>query len=191
MAVGTFREDQLTMRDNQIYILLTQLLTVQAPPRGIVAEYAQRYQPTQQGRNTDRTVMFFKVLDKAIGSAQVSTVPNGATMQRTETQSMEATIQFSVTQPPAMADGDLTHNDVLKAIRATLQSQDAQKFLVANGASVLRVGDMRNPFMVNDRGQFEPNPSFDLILKHNDVFVDGVPFIETFNFQYFPVPAIA
>lgn len=180
------------MLDNQLYILLRQLLTVQAPPRGIDATYAQRYQPTQQGRDTDRTVLFFKVADKAVGSAQVETqYISGDTTQRTETQSMESTIQFSVIQPPAMADDDLTHDDVLKAIRATLQSQDAQRFLVANGASVLRVSNMRNPFMVNDRGQFEPNPSFDLIVKHNDVFVDGVQVIDSFTFKILAVPSIA
>lgn len=180
------------MLDNQLYILMRQLLTTQAATRGLVdVEYPQRYQPTQQGRNTDRTVYMHCVAYKAIGSASVTQVANGATMRRTETQSMETTLQFSVTQPPVMEANQLTHGDVLKIIRATVQSQDSQAFLVANGASVLRVGDIRNMFVINDQNRDEPNPTFDLVIKHNDVFVDGVPFINTFSFEVHAVPNLA
>lgn len=181
------------MLDNQMYILLRQLLTVQAPLRGVGdVIYPQRYQPTQQGRNTERTVMMHKINDVAIGSAKVEQkFVAGQVIRRTETQSMEATFQFTVTQPPTMEVDELTHDDVLKMIRATLQSQDAQAFLIANGASVLRVREVRNPFFINDRGQFEPNPSFDLVLKHNDIYVDGVPFVNTFTFEVLAVPNLA
>lgn len=178
------------MLDNQLYQLMRQLLTVQAPPRGIVGGiYVQRYQPTQQGRNTDRTILMHKILDKRVGSAKVEQkYIAGVLVDRIETQSMESTFQFTVTQPPAMADADLTHDDVLKITAATMQGQDAQQFLIANGASILRISDIRNTFYINDRGQFEPNPSFDAVIKHNDVFVNGVPYFDTFTFDVFAVP---
>lgn len=181
------------MLDNQLYILVRQLLTVQAPTRGLVdVQYPQRYQPTQQGRNTERTVYLHKVSDTRIGSAQVEQrFIGGATVQRVETQSMETILQFSVTQPAAMDDDELTHDDVLKIVAATLQSQDSQSFLVANAASILRVRDIRNTFVQNDRHQFEPSPTFDAVFKHNDVFIDGVPYINTFTFEVHAVPSIA
>ncbi|MFD2405456.1 hypothetical protein ACFSVK_06295 [Azorhizophilus paspali] len=46
------------------------------------------------------------------------------------------------------------------------------------GAGVQRVGDVRNPIIQNDRGQFEGNPSFDLIVTTRQTRVDRRPAVE-------------
>lgn len=180
------------MLDNQLYTLLRQRLVDVAPLRGITtAQYLLRYQPLQQGRQNERTVYMSKVTDKRYGSRQVEQEWIGGVLRRTERQAMETTIQFNVTQPVAMLDTDLTHGDVLKTIAACLQSPDTQSFMVTNGASVLRVTDIRNAYWNNDRDQNEENPSFDIVIKHNDVFVDSVPYVTAFKFNVHAVPNLA
>lgn len=181
------------MLDKQLCILVQNYLATAAPLRGLVnGDYMMRFQPLQQGRPDDRTVYMHKISDRRYGARTVSQrYIAGNIVTRRETQSMETTFQFSVTQPAALQDNELTHGDVLKIIAATLQSDDALRFLIANGASVLRVADIRTIYVTNDRNQHEEQPTFDLVLKHDDVFVDGQPFFNTFNFQALPVPNIA
>lgn len=179
------------MRDNELFILVRQWLATAAPLRGIVgAEYILSFQPTQQGRPSQRAVRMFVVANKRYGYRKTVTVNGDGTglMPRTETQAMETTLQFAVTQPLDLDDAALTHGDVLKTIAACLQSDDAVQFFIANGASVLRVGDVRGGYVINDRGQHEENPSFDIVIKHNDVFIDGVPQVHTFEFEILSVP---
>lgn len=181
------------MRDNELFILTRQWLNTAAPLRDIAALYPLRFQPTQQGRATERAVMMHIVNYKRIGQRKVVAV-NGdglGLMPRTETQSMETTLQFSVTQPLDLDDDALTHGDVLNTIAGVLQSDDAIKFFIANGASLLRVGEVRGGYARNDRDQEEQNPTFDLTVKHNTVFVDGVPQITVFDFQVQAVPNLA
>ena len=179
------------MRDNELFILVRQWLATAAPLRSIVgAEYILSFQPMQQGRASQRAIRMFVVSNKRYGYRKTVAV-NGDSlglMPRTETQAMETTLQFAVTQPVDLDDGALTHGDVLKIVAACLQSDDAVQFFIANGASLLRVADVRGGYVINDRGQHEENPTFDITIKHNDVFIDGVPQVHTFEFQIIPLP---
>lgn len=180
------------MLDGQLYAMLTQYLVTAAPLRGVTnSQYLLRPQPQQQGRPNGRCVWMSKILDRRVGQRKVDVKWDGLEEVRTETQSMETTLQFSVTQPPMMDAGELSHGDVLKVIAAALQSDPAIQFFKSVGASVLRITDIRTIFPKNDRDQFEESPTFDVTFKHNDVFVDDVPIINTFEFRTFPVPNIA
>lgn len=180
------------MLDNQLYQMLRQCLIDQAPLRGITdSAYVLRYQPTQQGRASDRSVYMFKIADKRYGYRKATYVQTVDGLQQGEEQAIESTIQFSVTQPQAIQDNELTHADVLKTIAACVQSPTFIAALLPFEASVLRVQDIRNTPFNNDRDQWEENPSFDLVVKHSDKYVSDQRIISAFEFRVIPVPDLA
>jgi hypothetical protein len=177
------------MRDMELFSLVFGLLAQEAPKRGLVGmEYTQRYQPTQEGINDGPTLYAFKVGAKRYGYRGVKQIPDidaPTGMKRIETQAMETTLQFSVVQPIATGMGDLTHSDRLNAVASVMQSPDFQKLLIANGASILRITEVRTPQVINDYSQWEENPSFDAVFKHDDVWIDGVQEAKTFEFRLY------
>lgn len=179
------------MRDNEINILLRGALLRMAPVRGLPGvEFKQAFQSTQQGRPNDTTVTWYNIGHRRYGSPAIGEQwsNNAGKMVRTETQVMESTYQFSVTMniDPANILA-LTHGDVLKSVAAMLQSPSFIVPSLVNGLQVLRIMDIRNVPVENDRGQFEPNMSFDVTFTHNDKFVDDVPVVATFDFSIYPV----
>lgn len=173
------------MRDMELYVLLRTLLIAQAPLRNLVdVQYPNRYQPTQQGVPTARSIFLFKIgPDKRYGWRSVTHKTVNDVIQRVERQSMETTIQFSASQPPTIDPAELTTSDVLNVAAGVMQSPDFVSALIINNASILRVTDIRNSHFKNDKDLWEENPSFDAVIKHEDVWIDGVPQIHTFEFN--------
>lgn len=177
------------MRDMQLYALLFGLLAQEAPKRGLVGlEFTQRYQPTQEGITDGPTIYAYKVGDKRYAYRGVKQIPNVDSptgMTRIETQAMETTLQFSVVQPLALNMGDRTHSDTLNMIAGVMQSPDFQTLLIQNKTSILRITDVRMAQVINDKGQWEENPTFDAVIKHEDVWIDGVEQVTTFEFHLY------
>lgn len=182
------------MRDKVLFAMLIAELQALRVPRGLPdALYATLYQPTQQGRPEGVTIWMHKSGDKRYGSRTTNQVPGpGPTgMLRREVQTMESTIRFSVTQPPAIEDSDLTHADVLKAIASAAQCPDFIDALRAYNASVLRVTEIANTPYINDTGQWEEGPMFSLVVRHLDIFIAGQPQIDAFEARVLSVPNLA
>ena len=78
-----------------------------------------------------------------------------------------------------------THSDTLNAIAGVMQSPDFQTLLIQNGASILRIADIRMGQVINDKDQWEENPTFDAVIKHDDVWIDGVQEAKTFEFHLY------
>lgn len=182
------------MRENSIYAFLRQWLATETVRRGLpgpvpeALNFMQRYQPLQQGRPSPRTVYWHNINNQRIGSALVTNTPTDVGISRREVQSMALTLQFTCTQQVDLAADALTQGDVLNIVAASLQGQNAVAWFVERGLSVERVTQIRNVYFNNDRDQNEPNPSFDLVIKHNDIFVDGVPEISGYELDILRVP---
>lgn len=178
------------MRDKQLYALLFGLLAQEAPKRGLAGlEYTQRYQPTQEGIANGPTIYAYKVgPDRRYGYRGVKQIPKiepAEGLTRIETQAMESTFQFSVVQPLNNDMNARTHSDTLNILAGVMQGPDFQTLLIANGASILRITDVRMAQVINDKGQWEENPSFDAVIKHDDVWIDGVEEAKTFEFRLY------
>lgn len=178
------------MLDKQLYALVFGLLAQECPKRGLDRLlFSQRYQPTQEGIDDPTTIYMTKVgPDRRYGWRGVRNVPKVAPevgMTRIERQDKETTLQFSVTQPLDISLTGRTHSDTLNIVAAVVQSPDYLKALIANKASVLRVTDIRMAQVINDKGQWEENPSFDAVFKHEDVFIDGIQQVTTFEFNLY------
>lgn len=167
------------MTDNDLIRLFRPMLITGMARYGVAdIEVMQNYQPTQQGRATGRGLYFHSVHDHRHGSAMESNEWNAALgrMDRTVTQAMETTFQIDI----IVNETDvLTAADVGKIAAAVMQNSEFREGLAAEKVAILRIGDVRNTPVVNDRDQFEFNPSFDAIITHNDIFQTVAPVIET------------
>lgn len=185
------------MRENTIYTALRQWLSTEVVRRGVpgpvpdALNFMTRYQPLQQGRPNPRTVYWHLIANQRIGSAQVTTTGSGLNIVRREEQSMAMTLQFTCTQPVDLAADALTQGDVLNIVAASLQGQSAVAWFMERGLSFERITQIRNVYVNNDRDQNEPNPSFDVVIKHTDVFVDDVPEVTDYELRILSVPNFA
>lgn len=180
------------MTDKELFVLLRGLLLQEGPKRGLAGfEFASRYQPTQQGIPKAKAIyMFVTTPKRRYGFRSVThtpRVPPETGVSRREVQNMETTFQFSVTQPLDISVDGPTHGDTLNLVASVIQSPDFVSEIIKNGASVLRITQVRMANVINDYDQWEENPTFDLTLKHQDVFVDNVPEVVRFQFKLYPL----
>jgi len=139
-------------------------------------------QSTLQGRPNGPAVLFQKIGDKRYGWAKRTDVPDpddATLMIHTETQFYESTLQIEALGPPATSDGaalpSSTASDLVNLAAGILQGDKAIAALRVLGLAVLRVTQVRNPFMKNDRDQYEAVPSFDLVVTHEQVMLSSTP----------------
>lgn len=174
------------MTDKQIAALFISLLlpamTANASTTGV--KLARNFQPKQAGAASDAYVYFVKIGDKRYGHPERLDVYNSqtSTFDHTELQVYESTYQFSawVPQDPTNTN-QLTESDILNTVSGIIQSDAMLDAFRAAGVGILRVTDIRNPYIVDDRDQFEAVPSFDLVLTHKRTIVATTPAVVTYE----------
>jgi hypothetical protein len=132
----------------------------------------QKNQPTQQGIPTSPTIFFEHLFDVSRGWQKMDydenqLDPSGNSLVGTETQLYEFHYQVSawVIQDP----NDLTiptASDVLNKVRMYLQSRNQMRIWRQNNVGVLRIQEVRNPYIQDDRQRFEATPSFDIVFTN-------------------------
>ena len=175
------------MNDKQINMLFMAhvLPAMQATPDIATVKLARNFQQRQQGAASAAYVYFVKIGDHRHGSPKRSDVYNEVTglFDHTETQTYETTYQFSawVPQDPSNVT-QLTESDTLNIVSGIIQSDAILAAFSAAGVGVLRVTDVRNPYIVDDRDRFEAIPTFDIVLTHQrKTAVSAVPKVSTYE----------
>ena len=174
------------MNDKQMAALfMAQLLpAIQAAPGLSGVKLARNFQPRQQGANSSPYAYFYKVGDHRHGSPQRKDVfdAQANAFTHTEIQQYESTYQFSawVPQDPKDVTG-LTESDILNAVSSIMQSDAIISAFNAAGVGILRVTDVRNPYIMDDHDRFEAVPSFDVILTHKRTSVSTIPAVATYE----------
>ena len=136
---------------------------------------------TTQGRPSGPTVLFQKIGDRRYGWTKREDVPDEdapTLMIHRETQFYESTYQFEAvgqSPQPGVTLPTATASDLVNLAAAVAQSDAFMATLRLAGLAVLRVTDVRNPFMQNDRDQFEAVPSFDLVVTHEQIMLSTTP----------------
>jgi hypothetical protein len=148
-------------------------------------------QPTTEGRNTDA--------EKAIYISSLGESPEGW-QQRTYTETLEEAAltqsQTFATTLQIMAACQETDTptfpqatDICRAASMALQSRqfvDAlQAVNKANG--VRRITAIRRPYIVNDQGQFELMPSFDVTITHTVENTTTAPVVTSTQADFYRV----
>ena len=174
------------MNDKQLAALfMAQLLPAMQATSGLAGvKLARNFQSRQQGANSSPTVYFFKVGDHRHGSPAKKDAydAQAGTFTHSEIQQYETTYQFSawVPQDPKDVTG-LTESDILNTVSSIMQSDAIISAFNAAGVGILRVTDVRNPYIVDDHDQFEAVPSFDVILTHKRTSVSTIPAVATYE----------
>lgn len=171
------------MRDNEIIIAVRAAVLARLAARGVVVEdVKQAQQPTQQGAPAAACIFMQKVSDVRYGSPQRAEIWNQETDQfdHVESAQLESVWQFSALAPQDPADdAELTTADYLKATAFALQSDVVLSALRSAGLGVLRIRDIRTGYTVDDAGQFQANPTFDVTFTHRDTTIDALPVVNT------------
>lgn len=157
------------MLDSQLIIILggeirSALNTGQYGQVSIV----QKGQPTQEGVPTEPTIFFEKLFDLNIGWPMAGWLKDGNEYTETVEQLKETQMQISALrwQDPSAVDV-VTASDMVDQVNLFFTLPSTISRLRSLGVSILRVKDVRNPYMENDKHQFEAHPSFDLIFTHS------------------------
>lgn len=163
------------MTDNQIIRLFLPLLKAGMTAYGYPVIIKQSYQPTEQGSDSEPQLFFTKVGDKRLGHPQRKSVWDTLLGKQidTDTQLMEATYQLTalVRQTPT---SEKTASDYAHTAAMLMSGSEFLLALKAGGVGLLRITEVRNPYMKDDRDQFQASPSFDFTLSFNrDIIRDG------------------
>ena len=138
-------------------------------------------QPTTEGRETGPAIYFHSLDEQREGwqSREYRKTDTAETL--TETQIMATTMQISVVAPQT---DDLTKPQATDICRAASVALQSSQFLDAlsrqyPGSGVRRVTAVRRPYIVNDQGQFEMVPSFDVTITHTVQFTTITPVVSS------------
>lgn len=155
------------MTDNELIIILAEKIEAAVAQAGWSYVVIQKNGPEQQGIPSNPAVFFEKIFDHRYGHPIVKqtyqSIPNN--FAENNKQIYETTFQISalVIQDPS----DIlkpTASDVANQICMYLQSRTIISELRAQGVSMLRVTEVRNPYFVDDKDRFEGHPTFDFVV---------------------------
>lgn len=171
------------MNDLTLFAAVRTVLLAGLADNGQSAVPVVQFNPgTLQGRPSGPALLFQKIGDRRYGWTKREDVPDPdvpTQMIHREVQDYESTLQFEALGPPPASDGAAlptsTASDLVNLAAAILQGDKAIQALRVLGLAVLRVTDVRNPFMQNDRDQFEAVPSFDLVVTHEQIMLSTTP----------------
>ncbi len=173
----------MSYTDNQIIQIFLPILNAGLIADGFTGVTVKAAnQPTQQGIDTNPTLYFFKVFSKRYGFLGRDDVWVASQMVHTETQFVESTFQISalVLQNPATPN-QYTASDLVYEASSIMQSDQTLDTLNNGGIGILRVAELRNPWFVDDRDNFEASPSFDFTLVYENDRVGINPHITQYN----------
>lgn len=159
------------MIDSQLFVNVKGALDAWFASRAVVCEVRQGFQPTAQGAPSNPFLSFFKVAERRYGHVERREAYNPETQvfDRIEGNIIEATLQFNAGCPiTAGVLNAWSPGDFLKSAARGLQSDDGLAYLRARGVGILRIQDIRNPIVQDDKMRHTPQPSFDAIFTHID-----------------------
>lgn len=127
-------------------------------------------QPMQAGPSSTPTAYLYVIGNRPVGSPRVNTLQTG---KRQQIDSLEMTIQLSMRIKASTDAAALTSLDYATMIRSIMQGPDFIK-AIQPAASILRITDIRQTTFKDDSDQYSNVPSFDIVLKHQNVYEGGV-----------------
>ena len=170
------------MTDNQLTKLLRDKLLAGLARLGLTAEVLANQQPTMQGRTTTATLYFSAISENRYGwqYSRTSYDPETMEIEREEAQWLRTTYQVTALAPQDPRNLLLpTAKDLLRAASIIIGGQSFTQALTKDGVGVERVTELRNPYFVNDQGQFEASPSFDFTVTRKAAIIQEQPAFES------------
>ena len=178
--------------DNELFAMMIPYLRQEMTAKNIPCRIVQAYQPTLQSIGDDKAdgngaqVFLFKKSTKRYGWKKVKPTylpnqPIDEEFEMTYSQKMEATFgaQALVRQNPADLTS-LTASDVLYEISEILQSPECISFFNdQREVGILRVVDLPQTYIIDDKDQYESVPNLEFVLTHTRVSVRRAPDVKS------------
>lgn len=146
-------------------------------------------QPMQAGPSSAPTAYLYVAGNRPVGSPRVNTLQAGIPGQREQIDSMEMTMQVTTRCLASTDPAALASLDYATMIRSIMQGPDFIKAIQPH-ATILRVVDIRPNTFKDDSDQYASVPSFDIVLKHQNVYRGGVLVATRFESAIWAVPDI-
>lgn len=142
------------------------------------------FQPTQQGTQIAPFLAVNYVSGRRYGYPQVTEqvvtdINNGAmSMERKENYWLEEVYQITAyaIASPNDINSPTAYTYATRAA-AVLQSAQARKILLDNGAGFIRISEIRTPYFEDERGRNELSPSFDFTVSRQEQLIYSVPIV--------------
>ena len=144
----------------------------------------QAYQPTKQGLDSCRSIYLHKIISRRIGHQGRKHVynPGNSNFDVQEKSWRGVTIQLMSSVSQDITDeNSLTAYDIADTCSMILQSIKAIKELKAYGLSTEIIRDINQTFPLDDKDQFDLDPSFDFVLLYEQTLSSTVPKVDTFE----------
>lgn len=162
------------MLEAQLTIAVISALQAAMDVRGVSAIVQLGNQPRQQGTPTAATIFVQYVGGRPYGWPDKQDIWNTSTLvfDHIEKQWQESRYQVGALAPQTPADPTQKKASDYAGITARgMQSDDTIGALKAQGIGIDRIENYRVLYFSDDKVQNEENPSFDVILRHEDVFI--------------------
>lgn len=155
------------MYESQLSVLIKSALDAGLLARGLTAQVKKAYQSRQQGVPSGPIVTYHHIITIDVGYPERLDT-NGL---HTETQNRESRYQIGALAPANLADATQPlAADYANAAKLIMQSDATRALLLAAGVGIQKPGNTNVVYFVDDKDQHESNPSFDVILSHQDIF---------------------
>lgn len=177
------------MTDNQLMQILLSVISSGLTARGYSATVQQGYQPTQQGVTTGPAVILHNIGNKRYGSPNnKSRWASGDTVAQTESFVLERTYQVDALsiQDPKQPSRP-TPFDLVDVTAAILQSELVRATLWASNIGILRITDIRQTSITDDRERNEQSPSFDFTVNYTQSHTGIVPAVIISETGIYPI----
>lgn len=178
------------MLDNELIELFLPVINAGLVARGFAGvAVKQAYQPTQQGAVSTPVVYFSKVGDRRLGWVDRENVFDdfAQEMEHTEAQCYETTFQFNAYVVANPGNPSYTASDLCNTVAQILQADSTLQTFATVGVGVLRIGDVRNIYFVDDRDRHEASPSFDIVFTHKQIFTNVDPVVSSVDYAIYPI----
>ena len=137
----------------------------------------QSFQPIKQGADTQDTVYLYKITSRRVGFQGRSEEYNATNdnFDVTENYWIEGTYQLTaLIERNINNSSSITSYDMADLCSGIMQSRSVRQQLLDSGIGILRITDVRNPFSIDDRDQFDQDASFDFILTYNQTIITTI-----------------
>jgi hypothetical protein len=172
------------MVDYDLIVLIIARINAAQAALGYSYEVTKAVQPTQQGASTQSTIYYQKLWDIPYGFPMTSYSFNSENQIENEitTQLVESTFQIATFVNEIPGDPTIpTASDVLNSLQRYLSSQTNLRVMQSSGVNMLRIRNVTNQYFDNDRSQYQPMPTLEWTLTHQNSITSPVPFTSTVN----------
>jgi hypothetical protein len=171
------------MLEIELAVLLRSVIVAGLAVRSITAEVKAANQSRQQGVPSGPAIFFFHVDTLDVGWPKKFNVwnPTTSVFDVTKTQRRESRWQIGSLAPQTPSTTAMTSADYALAVKSILSDDVAINTFAASGVGIQHTTLARSVWFQDDKNQNEENPSFDVILSHQEVVVSHVSKIDIFN----------